>query len=41
LITHGKLQKEKYKMHGSKNKGAPRRRMELSPLFKEDKIREG
>jgi hypothetical protein len=35
LIKLSKLPKEKYKIYGSKNKGATRRRTELDPLFKE------
>ena len=32
LIKHSKLRKEKYKMYGSKSKGAPGSVMELNPI---------
>lgn len=35
LIRHNKLRKEKYKMYGSSNKGAPGSRMEVNPVFQE------
>jgi hypothetical protein len=35
LIKYCKLQKEKYKMYGSKNKGTPRSRVDQNPMFKE------
>jgi hypothetical protein len=35
LIECSKLRKEKYKMYGSSNKGAPGSEMELNPVFKE------
>ena len=35
LIKGSHLHKEKYKMYGSKNKGAPGSRIELNPMFKE------
>jgi hypothetical protein len=41
LIKHSKLRKKKYKMYGSKNKGAPGSRVELNPVFKEiNRLRE-
>jgi hypothetical protein len=35
LVKCHKLRKEKYKIYGSNNKGAPVRELELSPVFKE------
>ena len=41
LIKHSKLKKKKYKMYGSKNKGAAGSRMEPKPMFKEiNRLRE-
>jgi hypothetical protein len=33
LMKYIELRKEKYKMYGSKNKGAPGNRVELNPIF--------
>ena len=33
LFKQSMLRKEKYKMYGSKNKGAPGNRVELNPIF--------
>ena len=35
LIKHSKLRKEKYKMYGSKSKGAPGSGIEVNPVFKD------
>jgi hypothetical protein len=41
LMKGIKLRKEKYKIHGSSNKGTPGSEMELSSIFKEmNKLKE-
>ena len=41
LMKRSTLQKEKYKMYGSKNKGAPGSETKLHPVFKEiNRLRE-
>jgi hypothetical protein len=40
-MKRSNLRKEKYKMYGSNNKGAPGNEMELNPIFKErNRLRE-